>query len=100
MTVVRLTATAEQDVEKAVAWYDRQRPGLGPFFLLDLEQAIDRIRLFPDGYPMVRPLVRRMLLARFPYAVVYRQYEPGIVVIAVLHQMTHGERTLERVQSK
>lgn len=81
-----LTASAEQDVERAVRWLDHQRPGLGKHFLLDLRHTPDRVGLFPDGYPTVRPNVRRTLLARFPYALTCRSGDSVVLALAVLHR--------------
>jgi len=39
---------AEFDLERAVNWYNDQRPGLGQQFLEGVEEAFDRIRKTPE----------------------------------------------------
>lgn len=86
MIRIRLTASAERDVERATQWLDQQQPGLGKHFLLDLRHTLDRVGLFPNGYPTARPNVRRTLMARFPYALTYRSGDSVVLVLTVLHQ--------------
>ncbi|MDB5325111.1 MAG: hypothetical protein JWM57_680 [Phycisphaerales bacterium] len=49
MIRIRLTASAEQDVERAARWCDEKQPGLGKHFLLDLRHTLDRVGLFLEG---------------------------------------------------
>jgi plasmid stabilization system protein ParE len=80
-----VTPEAEQDLAEAKVWYDGQRPGLGQEFILCVEEALDRIRLIPEGTSEVFPGVRRVVLRRFPYGVFYCVDPDLIAVIAVYH---------------
>lgn len=74
---------AEEDIAAAKAWYSQQRAGLGEDFLLCVEEALDRIGLFPQAASEVFPGVRRVVLRRFPYGVFYRVDSEQLAVIAV-----------------
>jgi plasmid stabilization system protein ParE len=93
---VLIRPAAAADVEDAFAWYERQRPGLGVDFRLELQAALDRVSEKPELYQMIRRDTRRALLRRFPYGVFYRVYPEAIVVVAVMH----GRRDPRRWQSR
>lgn len=74
------------DADDAATWYERQRPGLGIEFILELDAAIERAAGTPEAYARQYRDARRLLLRRFPYAV-YFLFEDGTVeIFAVLHQ--------------
>lgn len=66
--------------------YDREAPGLGGEFLAEVQRAFGSVRARPAaGAPMPKGR-RRVLLRRFPYAVVYRELPGALVrVLAVAH---------------
>ena len=76
---------AELDLVDAISWYRDIHEGLGDEFLARVEEALDRIRHFPEAYPIVEEDVRRVLTRRFPYGLFYFLDEESIVVIAVLN---------------
>lgn len=71
---------------EAAAYYDGEVRGLGDEFVAEYERVLGRIAEAPAvGSPLSRGR-RRMLLDRFPHAVVYRQLTPTLVrVLAVPH---------------
>lgn len=44
---------ASEELERAKAWYEQQRAGLGEAFLHEVESAISRIRDNPTTWPCV-----------------------------------------------
>jgi plasmid stabilization system protein ParE len=76
---------AEADLAEANAWYDERSPGLGDDFLLCVEEVIERIRRTPGLYGQVFQDLRLALVRRFPYAVVDREDDDQITVVAVYH---------------
>jgi plasmid stabilization system protein ParE len=76
---------AEEDIDRAYAWYEGQRAGLGDQFLEALHQVVDRIRDNPQMYGVFRRDIRTAPLSRFPYVVYYRDRGTDILVIAVQH---------------
>lgn len=76
---------ADQDIDDAFAWYERQQPGLGDQFLKSLGATIEHIRARPLLYPVVRGAVRRAVLRRFPYLLFYLVEPERVVVIGCLH---------------
>ncbi len=81
---------AEEDIAEGMAWYAEQQPGLGAALLTEVDEALQGIqRGVHSGVrvPHVRTTlpVRRVLLGRFPYAVVFLEHADRVHVIAVAH---------------
>jgi toxin ParE1/3/4 len=55
----------------AADYYDRESPGLGSTFLDEVDSGFDRIRAYPDAAAEVARGIRKLVFARFPYALVY-----------------------------
>jgi toxin ParE1/3/4 len=62
---------AEQELNDAASYYSTQSPGLGTAFLDEVQRAVDQILEHPEAAPLVNRLVRRKLVPRFPYGVMY-----------------------------
>lgn len=85
MKTERFLTPAREEFLEAIAHYELQSPGLGREFLDEVEQAVTRIIAFPGhGSPHLGG-TRRVVLARFPFHVVYLAERSGILVIAVAH---------------
>lgn len=82
---VRLLAVARQELDDAVAWYDEQATGLGREFLDEIDRAVRRAAAFPMSCPELELGVRRCLLARFPYGLIFGVDGETLVVLAVAH---------------
>jgi hypothetical protein len=82
--LVDLAARAE--LRRSVAWYEEQCPGLGAEFAGTVGRALTEVEDAPERWPTWRlePRVRRYLLQRFPFAIVYviRGGDPYVVAIA------------------
>ncbi|MDF1501810.1 type II toxin-antitoxin system RelE/ParE family toxin [Roseisolibacter sp. H3M3-2] len=79
---------ARSEIRAARRWYEAQVPGLGRAFLGELDATLAFVLRHPAMYEAVEPdgAVRRALLHRFPYALVYEAASSGdIVVLACFH---------------
>lgn len=86
---LRFLTIAQQEVDDAYEWFEASAEGRGPEFLDELDRVVRLIRSFPFAAFEIEPEIRRSLLPRFPYAVVYGIEEQTLVVIAVAH--THRQ---------
>lgn len=82
---VRLLAAAQQELADAFFWYNAQAVNLGYDFLDEFDRAIRRSVTFPLGCPEIDPGLRRCLLNRFPYGLIYGLDGETLVVVAVAH---------------
>ncbi len=76
---------AQQDIEEAYAWYEKQRVGLGEEYLTCVDACIDYIKRMPENYQIVYKNYRRGLVRRFPYAVFYEYLDNVITVYSIFH---------------
>ena len=86
MTGYRFLPEARDDLASAVAHYDSEFPGLGQDLAREAQRVCSLITEAPLAGQEVRPGIRRRLLRRFPYAILYARESSGILVIAVTHQ--------------
>jgi plasmid stabilization system protein ParE len=86
---VRFLTVAQQEVHDAYEWFEERTDGKGLEFLDELDRVVRLIRSFPFAAVEIEADIRRSLLPRFPYAVVYGIDDQTLVVIAVAH--THRE---------
>jgi plasmid stabilization system protein ParE len=87
---------ADADVARAFDWYERQRTGLGSELLDELTAAEGLVLENPLAFRTVRRDVRRILLRRFPYQLLYRIDDDVIVVVACFHGRRSPVRLLKR----
>jgi plasmid stabilization system protein ParE len=62
---------AEQELNEAASYYNAASPGLGTAFLDEVERAIKQVLEHPKAASLVNRVVRRKLVRRFPYSVLY-----------------------------
>ncbi len=90
MKTVRMVQPAEQEMFDAAAYYELQVLGLGQDFLTKVASAVADIAEHAERWPVVRLNVRRRLVHRFPYGLLYRVDPDEIVVLAVAHLHRHS----------
>ena len=76
---------ARAEFEGAVAWYEERERGLGLDLALEVEAAVENILAYPDAWPLVEGEIRRCLVHRFPYGILYSHEGSEILILAVMH---------------
>lgn len=61
------------------------KKNLGVQFIAEFNAAIKRISAYPDSYMIIDSTIRRCLIKRFPYSILYGINVDMIVIIAVAH---------------
>ncbi|WP_366043843.1 type II toxin-antitoxin system RelE/ParE family toxin [Methylomonas sp.] len=72
---------------------------MGLQFLNELDAAIRRIVAYPDAYVSIGYGLRRCLVNRFPYAILYGIDSNKIVIVAVAHLHRKPHFWLNRITS-
>ena len=88
MPRVSFRPQARAEIREARGWYEAQVPGLGRAFIAELDATLALLTLHPQMYVVVTEdgNVRRALLHRFPYSLVYEVMNADeIVVLACRH---------------
>ena len=82
---VRLHPLAADEAEAARVWYAARNPRAAAMFLDELDITIARVAESREGWPQLRGRLRRYILPKFPFSLVYRFTPTSIEVIAVAH---------------
>lgn len=77
---------AELELIEAAAYYELQVPGLGERFGAEVRRATDLLLKHPEIGPRVDAELRRFVLDRFPYTLIYSVSSDVLRVIVVAHQ--------------
>ena len=85
MTRARFIAPARREFLYHVAYYEGEERGLGARFAAAVEDATVRALSYPLAGSTAPADTRRMLLKNFPFAIIYRPDDDGIVIFAVAH---------------
>jgi plasmid stabilization system protein ParE len=86
-----------RDVAAASRTYGQQQEGLGDAFREEVARALELIRMFPLSGQLVEGNLRRQLVKRFPYHILYQVAGDSVYVVAVAHQRRrpgHWQRRL------
>jgi len=103
VTQVRFAPEVPDELAKVVVWYEGKRQGLGGEFLDEIGAVLPLVGSRPRSFPRLHDVdakleIRRALLARFPYALVFLVREEEVRVLAVAHAKRRPGYWLGRVR--
>jgi plasmid stabilization system protein ParE len=81
---VRFTQIAREEMIDAQDWYEGEA-GLGRRFREAVDAVTERMSANPLQFPVIQKNVRRALLRRFPYSLLFVIEEDALLVIACFH---------------
>ena len=76
---------AENEFLGAIEFYEAAEPGVGEEFSLEIFATINRVTARPETWPILEGDVRRCLVNRFPFGVLYSIEPNQIYILAVMH---------------
>ncbi len=97
MRTARLLEQARDETRDAAEYYERCVSGLGSDFTYKVDEAILNICENPEGGAVLECNIRRCLISRFPYCLLYRVDPSEIVIVAVMHQSRRPGYWVNRV---
>ncbi len=105
MNVVRLSREAVDELVEAAVWYRARQPGLELEFLAEVDRVLPLIGNSPASFPRLLDVpenlvIRRALLPRFPYAVVFMDLGTETRVLAVAHAKRRPGYWLNRMETE
>jgi plasmid stabilization system protein ParE len=100
--IFRPEPEASAELEDAAVWYDNQRPGLGVEFIHAVDAALGQIARWPSIGRVVPGIqndvpARRFPIEKFPYHVVYLDWDGVIRILAFAHDHRRPGYWLSRV---
>ena len=93
MPRVRFRPQARVEIREARSWYESRVTGLGRAFISEVDTTINFLRLHPEMNAAVSgdERVRRALLHRFPYSLVYEIVAVREIVILACRHVRQDE---------
>ncbi len=76
---------AESELQDAINYYEGIRADLGHDFAVEVYSAIQRAVSMPESWALIDTDIRRSLVSRFPYGVLYSKANNKIYILAVMN---------------
>lgn len=96
MTIVVLDE-AENDIAKGMLFYEKQKNGLGNYFLNSILSDIESLHIYSGIHVKVKDYFR-LLSKRFPFAIYYKVKDKTISIYAVLDCRQNPLRSDKRLK--
>lgn len=77
---------ARSEIQEAAHYYGSEAPNLRVAFLDAIDVALAELLEYPQSAQVVRGNIRRKLIRRFPYSLLYTLRPGEIRILAVMHQ--------------
>ena len=90
---------AKQELDDATHYYEIELQGFGKLFRGEVRRAVKRIIVYPEAWSVERGDVRKCLLHKFPYKLLYSIEEDHIFIIAVAHQHRKPDYWIKRQET-
>ena len=75
----------EAEFVDAIAYYENCEAGLGLDFAREIQATIRNAADYPAMWPKIEKQIRRCLVHRFPYGLLYSTEPDGIFILAVMN---------------
>ncbi|MCK5240869.1 type II toxin-antitoxin system RelE/ParE family toxin [bacterium] len=97
---VLLDDLARLELDDASEYYELEVPGLGRQFREAVKRGIRRILEYPTAWPEEDEDVRRHLLHKFPYKILYSIEKDYIYIIAIAHCHRRPDYWIDTILNK
>lgn len=78
-------SAAEREIAEAALWYSENRAELASDFLDAIRSSAQAAATSPALYARVHKQLRRVLVERFPYALIFRESADELLILACYH---------------
>ena len=89
---IDIKETANNDVVKAVKYYESQQEGLGERFLNRWQHTLEQLKKDPNIYQKKHKNFRQVLIKPFPYHIIYDIEQTTIFVYKVPYAGKHPRK--------
>ena len=76
---------AKVELNEAARYYEAESIGLGTAFVDEVERSVAAILEYPESSPVIRGSIRRRVLRRFPYGLLYRVRGEELRILALMN---------------
>ena len=85
MTPVRYHEAAEDEFLNEIGYLEAQAKGIGRSFSAEVRRAESLIAQFPESAAEIRPGIRKRILRKFRYSLIYTIEKDGLLILALAH---------------
>ncbi|OGW48948.1 MAG: plasmid stabilization protein [Nitrospirae bacterium RBG_19FT_COMBO_42_15] len=89
---------ARLEFEEAKEFYEIEQSGLGARFEDEIRDSLLRIQQYPQAWQSERREIRRYILHKFPYKILYSIQDDKIVVLAFAHLHRKPDYWIDRIE--
>ena len=82
---------AEAEFNDSIEYYEACEQRLGYDFSIEVFDCIQKIVNFPTAWPLIEEDIRRCLVNRFPFGIIYSMEQTEVLVLAVMHLRRHPD---------
>ena len=82
---VKFTRPASEEYLETVEYYNNLRDGLGYEFCIEFDSGIKKIIQYTEAWQELAPGIRRFLIRRFPYGIIYSVENDEILILSVMN---------------
>ena len=99
MTPVRYHEAAEDELLNEVGYLELRASGLGRRLLAEVRRAEKFISQYPESAEEIRPGIRKRMLRKFRYSLIYSTEKESLLILAVAHHSRRPGYWVGRVSS-
>ena len=86
MTPVEYHEAAEEELLDEIGYLELRATGLGRRYFAEVRRAENLISQFPQLAPEIAPGIRKRVLRKFRYSLLYTIEKDRVLILAVAHQ--------------
>lgn len=95
-----LLLEVERDFARGIAFYERQKEGLGDYFKQCLLADLESLKIYAGVHITVGKNLHRVRSKRFPYAIYYQVKDNVVYVLVILPVRSRPVRITETLESR
>lgn len=98
MTPIKYHPAAEDELMNEIGYLELRALGLGRRFHAEVRKAESFIRQFPKSGHEISPGIRKHLLRKFPFSLIYSVETDGLLILAVAHHRRRPRYWIRRAR--
>ena len=98
MSKLAFLAAASTDLNQAISFYRQRSPVVARDFFNEVQRASTLLLDFPQACPILREDVRKKVLRRFPFSILYMAEDDRVIVVAIMHQHRRPDYWYARIK--
>jgi plasmid stabilization system protein ParE len=83
--LLQIHPAALAELKSAVVWYQQRSETAAHNFVSELDRVIELVIASPGRWPSGEHGTRKLVLQRYPFAVIYREKETVVQLLAIAH---------------